>query len=371
MFEILKDSIRIPSSSGYEVEVQNYYSSILEKNGFDLELQHIDSSDRFNILASKIPNKNKSTTLFYGHTDTVTPEGDYKSRWVTNMYDPVEKDGKLYGIGASDMKGGIAAFIEATKNTKANVKIILGVGEETDSDGMWKVYKDRQDFFNNVSLIISAEPSLGLKVNQITAGRTGRVLYDANFNGKSEHVMRHKEAIDAIGKLVNYVNKLYSARDTNKILKSPMSLIQVSKIGSETVGMSVCGKATALIEAFLGPEDTKENLLESLRQITEDDNDTITILPRKTEYLQGYFFDNFTEKDHLVNVIKSHTGLDLEIVHRKSVADDNILALLKIPVITWGPQGNNEHKPNESVDLSSVKQLVEMYKDFLNSVSKN
>lgn len=381
MLEILKESIRINSPSGHEIEIGTYYTTILKKNGFDVELQLVDKTGRFNILASKECDNKTPAILFYGHMDTVTPPIDkdnpdkispkYIKDWEIPFFEPTEVGGKLYGLGACDMKGGIAAFIEATKNTKSNVKILLGVNEETDSDGAWKIYHERQNFFKNVGLIISAEPSIGLVQNQIITGRTGRVLYNANFIGKTEHVMRASQAVDAIEKLARYANKLYSDREKQGFFKSPMSFAQISNISSYRTGMNVVGRADATIEVFPGPEDSKETVLQTLSAMTEDDKDVIAIAPRKTEYLTGYTFEDFPGKSLLANIVKSHTGMDAQFVFRTSVADDNIFALLRIPVITWGPQGENEHNPKECVDLKSLTTLVQMYKNFLNNLNEN
>ena len=58
----------------------------------------------------------------------------------------------------------------------------------------------------------------------------------------------------------------------------------------------------------------------------------------------------------------------MKICKRKSVGDDNVLAQLNVPVITWGTEGGNEHSGNEFVSVKSLVRLSEMYKDLLNSL---
>ena len=52
-------------------------------------------------------------------------------------------------------------------------------------------------------------------------------------------------------------------------------------------------------------------------------------------------------------------------VARSSVGDDNVLATLRIPVITWGPSGGNAHSANEYVSEKSLDTFVNMYSDLL------
>ena len=269
------------------------------------------------------------------------------------------------------MKGGIAAFIEASSMSHTPVKILLGVDEEEDSAGAWAVVNQQPDFFNGINLIVSAEPSFGLKPTQITSGRTGRVLYDAHFKGKSEHIMKYDEAIDSIEKLAFFANQLYSKRDISGTFASNMTILQIRKVEGAAIGMSVCGDASAVIEALLGPEDNQEDILAFLKTLTKDkENDEITIRPRKTPYLKGYQFTDFPESDIIAKVIKNKFGSEMELVFRRSVADDNILATLNIPVITWGPQGGNEHKPNEYIESQSLVNQVDMYKQFLDRIGE-
>lgn len=369
--QVLVESVSINSVSGKEQEVTSYFEDVLKNRGFHVQRQIIDEvSGRANLLAEK---GTGAVVLFYGHMDTVdTTKTTSPESWKT---DPIKLEGgdgrHLYGLGASDMKGGIAAFIEAASATNTPVKILLGVDEEADSAGTWEVVKKRPDFFKGVTLIISAEPSLGLKANQITTGRTGRILYDARFGGKGEHIMKYDQAVDSIGKLMHFGHQLYLQRDGKETFASGMTVVQIREIHGASVGMSVCGEASAIIEALLGPEDNSQDILTLLRTMVKDkDNDTISIRARKTPYLSGYRFYNFPGSEIIANIIEKRLGTKMDLVFRRSVADDNILATLNIPVITWGPQGGNEHLPNEYVESESLITLANMYKEFLDEIGK-
>lgn len=358
--ETLKNAISINSVYPNEYAASDYWEYQLLKNGFSVERQPIDSTGRANLLAVK--GKGIKSILFYGHMDTVAPAKP--KEWHSDPCVPVQIGDKLYGLGSSDMKGGTSAFIEATKDTKAYVKILLAVDEENISEGGWKAVKEKEEFFKDVELVISAESSFNLGLSGITTGRTGRAVFETRFSGKPEHIIKYKEAIDALKMLSEFGHKLYEKRET--MFKSPKSMVQLRKVWGESVGMSVAGDAGADIEAILGPEDSIESVLSLLQKISDGN---VFLKERKTPYLPGYYFPDFPHKDALKTVIKNGTGKEMTIHTRSSVGDDNVLATLKIPVITWGPEGDNEHAPNEWVSLRSVDLLTAMYKDFLKKIS--
>lgn len=354
----LKNLVAIASPYPDESKIGTYLEKILKQSGFSVKRQFVNNQ-RFNLLAKK--GGGQKSILFYGHMDTVSLVNDEK--WKTNPFELTERDGKLYGLGASDMKAGITAFIEATKNTNAYVKIFLAVDEENISEGAWKAVQEKMAFFEDVELVISAESSFNTGLNGVTVARTGRCVYMVNFLGKPKHIIKYREAIDALEKLVKFGSDLYRAR--NKMFASKDTVAQLRKVVGESSGMSVCGEAQAEVEVLLGAEDKKEDVRECLQKLT---NDAVVIKQRKTPYLDGYSFKSFPHMELIARIIKVATKKRMELHKRKSVGDDNVLASLGIPVITWGPEGDNEHAPNEYVERKSLITLVNMYKEFLDEI---
>lgn len=360
IINLLTKLTKIPSNYPSEKNISTFLESELKARQFKVAKQKV-SSGRYNIFAEK--GKGTKTVLFYGHMDTVSILDSVK--WKTNPFVLKLVGDKAYGLGTSDMKGGMSAFIEAATSTNAPVKILLAVDEENISEGAWLAVNKNRDFFRDVKLIISAEPSFGLGVNGITTARTGRCIYEVKFIGKTEHIIKYIEAIDAIEKLCNFGSKLYSSR--NKLFKSMNTIAQLRLVQAESNGMSVCGEAYAEIEVILGSKDSIESVRKQLQTLTKD---KIVVKSRKTPYLEGYAFKRFPYKEIISKIIKDNTGQEMKLHARKSVGDDNVLATLKIPVITWGPEGGNEHAANEYVMLKSLDTLANMYKDFLDEVLK-
>jgi len=358
MINILKDSIKIQSYKD-ESKIGDYYVSILKSHGFTV-LTQIVTGKRKNIFAIKNKNDKKRSILFYGHMDTVHPVEGFE-----NPFEPRISGNKLYGLGSYDMKGGIAAFLSAAKDSNKYIKVFLAVGEEDISDGGWHAFNNNKSFFDDVSLVISAEPNFDLGLNGITTGRTGRVIFDLISIGKAVHIAKQSEGIDSIQKITEFIQKIYDPKIKKKF-NSKKTVVQIRKIKGESVGMSVCSMCSAKIEVLLGPGDSVESTLKIFRSMIEDKNVTsVELAKRSTPYLEGYNFESFPYQEEISKIIKNFTKKDMKLHQRSSVGDDNIFGANGIPIITWGPDGANAHTNNEWVDIKSLNILQEMYKEFL------
>lgn len=364
--EQLKDTlsklVSIPSQYPHEQNISLYCEQLLVTRGFKVEKIPLDSSpDRINLIATR---GEKPKLMFYGHMDTVDTTKSAQD-WDTNPFELTEKENYWYGLGAADMKGGIAAFLTATAAVDTPAKILLAVDEENISEGAYEVIKKRRDFFDGIELNISAEPSFTWGPSVLCTGRTGRSVYRVEFTGRAEHIALYKKADDAIKKLADSVHTFYEKRET--LFQSPESMAQYRLLAAETKGMSVSDQAHAEIEALLGPKDTTKSALEALQKITDGE---VAIKPRNTPYLQGYKFDSFPYQNEISEIILRHTGKEMTTQFRTSVGDDNVLAQLGTPVITWGADGINEHAPNEHVNADSLVKITEMYQELLLRLKK-
>src|SRR5690606_3685161 len=124
--------------------------------------------------------------------------------------------------------------------------------------------------------------------------------------------------------------------------------------------MSVCGNAQIEIESMIGLHDSIEGVREKIQSLTSFD---VSLKPRKTTYLTSYYFEKFAYMEDISEIISRFTHKDMVLITRSSVGDDNVLATLGIPVITWGPDGGNSHCPNEYVEIESIGLMTEMYKE--------
>ncbi len=126
--ELLKKLISIKSPSGMERQIQEFIEGFFAKIGIKLERQEVER-DRFNLFF-----KGKGDVLISCHVDTVPPAG------MKGAYRPVERDGRIYGRGASDVKGALASlmvavetFVKESESTDLPLSLAFVVDEETNS----------------------------------------------------------------------------------------------------------------------------------------------------------------------------------------------------------------------------------------------
>lgn len=136
--------------------------------------------DRY-VAIFKIKGKiKKNPLIFAGHTDTVPPG----TKWNTNPFKAVMKNGKIYGLGASDMKSGVAVMIKLAmkiKNPKNDVYFIFTGDEETKSLGCENVVKYLRGIKSGKVILL--EPTNG----DIEYGQKATIQYTIEVFGKARH----------------------------------------------------------------------------------------------------------------------------------------------------------------------------------------
>jgi acetylornithine deacetylase/succinyl-diaminopimelate desuccinylase-like protein len=355
--ELLKSLVA--TDTRYSTKSEKNLASMLETllKDANFSIERVATGGRFNILADN--NKSGKAILFYGHIDTV----DVASGWTRDPFALTVEGNKGFGLGAYDMKGGMAAFLTAIQDAPRHVKILLAVDEENISAGSWDVVQQKGNFFEDVELVISAEPNFGLGMHSITRGRTGRVIFTVVSKGKPSHIAKYTEGLNAIYPLVTFVSLI----EKTDFHFGKMTVLQPRNIRTNTVGMSLCEQAEVDVEVLLGSEDSIESVLNKLTHSANSVEGALSVVlaPRKTPYLTGYYFENFPLQKTIATIIKQFTGKSMQLHERSSVGDDNVLATLGIPVITWGPNGDGAHESDEWVNLKDLNLLSQMFHELL------
>ena len=179
--------VQIPSISNHNVAGYDFQNLILAANwiekelkelNFDVSLERIDDSAPF-ILAAKISDISKPTLLLYSHYDVQPVERD---KWHGDPFKLIEKDGRLYGRGASDDKAGIIAiltalkaFKEANKELPVNIKILFEGEEEYGSNHMNPLLQKHAHKLNAEALIILDCGNLSVDTGTLTYATRGCV----------------------------------------------------------------------------------------------------------------------------------------------------------------------------------------------------
>jgi len=234
---------------GKEKELAQYVEEYLRSLGLNTELLDF-LPNRPNLFAEYKVNDKGKKFLFDGHLDTV-PVGN-SSLWTVDPFSGTLKEGKIFGRGAADMKGSIAAFVHALETLidsgvelNGSVHMLLTSDEEISALGTREFLK--KGYSADASIV--GEPSC-LEVN---VAHKGVARWRLKILGKSTHASTPEEGVNAIYKMAKVLNEL------EKLAKSySMSSRQHPLLGKPTlnVGTIVGG--------------TKDNIVPDFCEITID-----------------------------------------------------------------------------------------------------
>jgi acetylornithine deacetylase len=181
MFELTTRLMSIPSITGNEREVGDFLARQLQNRGYRVEKQKVEEN-RFNVLALA----GSPRFVFCTHMDTVPP-----------VLPVSEDEDFLYGRGACDTKGIIAAMIEAGDRLRAdgiqNFGYLFVVGEETNGGGA----KAANTLQWHTQFVIVGEPT----GNKLARAQKGTLMVELSFRGRAAHSGYPQEGISAIEKL--------------------------------------------------------------------------------------------------------------------------------------------------------------------------
>lgn len=196
MTDFLKEFIEYKSIPGNEKKVQNEFLKpfLKEKmNWTEIELVNkSENEERPNLNAYSKGKGNGRNLLFNGHIDVVDIPENRKDKWDQNPWEPIEKEGKIYGRGANDMKGPDAAIIWAIKalmdleiSLKGDVLLSLVVGEESAEQEIGTIYSVKKFEEKNIDIpfCINGEPTN----NEIHTKSSGTFDFRIVIDGKEAH----------------------------------------------------------------------------------------------------------------------------------------------------------------------------------------
>ena len=202
-----QDLVRIKSVNppGDELEAADYVASTLNKFGVDTELiKH--NSTRASVLARLKGSGRKPGLLYNGHLDTV-PVGAEK--WVHEPFSGEVAEEKIWGRGASDMKGGLAAMMAAVKvlaeskvPLQGDLLLAATAGEEADSLGAKAI--SMMPNLGPLQAVVISEPSS----NDIFVAEKGALWLELTTHGKTAHGSMPEQGRNAVVMMVKLIDEL-------------------------------------------------------------------------------------------------------------------------------------------------------------------
>ncbi|HEX9332476.1 MAG TPA: ArgE/DapE family deacylase [Anaerolineales bacterium] len=347
----------VPGSPG-EAEIAHYIAHWLERA--DLEVELIESvTGRPNVVGIARGTGGGKTLLLNGHIDTVGIAG------MPDAHQPRIKDGRLYGRGSYDMKGGVAACMIAIaaarkQHLHGDVIFTAVIDEEYASLGTMDLAKR----FHADGAIVAEFTEF-----QLILAHRGFVWLEVETIGKAAHGSRPDLGVDAIVKMgivlmeIEKLDQRLRANPTHPLLGSGSLHASLIQGGQEL--SSYPERCLLSVERRTLPGETPESVetefLEIIQNIQRSDRSFNAVVRQRMDRSPL----ETPEDSDIVKIIQAAAGKVLN--HPPQIAgvqfwtDAAILSAVGIPSVLFGPSGSGAHAVEESVDLSSVEACAEIY----------
>jgi succinyl-diaminopimelate desuccinylase len=308
---------------------------------------------------------------FAGHTDVV-PTGPL-DQWQSPPFEPTEKDGLLYGRGAADMKGSLAAmitaceaFVASNPDHKGRIGFLITSDEEGPAvDGTVKVMEHLHQQGTHIDWCLVGEPSSTDTLGDVIKnGRRGSLGATLTVNGVQGHIAYPHLTVNPIHKAMPALDALCAETWDQGNEFFPPTSMQLSNINSGTGATNVI---PGHLEVLFNFRFSTEVTAEKLRERTETILNTFDLDYQIEWNLSGQPF--LTTPGALVDAavasIKEIVGVDAELSTTGGTSDGRFIAPYGVQVLELGPINASIHKLNEHVRAADLTKLASIYRSIL------
>jgi len=310
---------------------------------------------------------------FAGHTDVV-PAGD-TTKWGSNPYIPEVREGRLYGRGAADMKGSLAAMITACERLLANGPVngslaflITSDEESVAVDGTRRVMEVLQERGEKIDYCIVGEPSSSDTLGDVIRnGRRGSLNGTLTVHGTEGHVAYPDLANNPVHRFLPALSELCSVRWDQGNAYFPPTSFQISNIhAGEGTNNVIPGALKALFNFRFSSELTEDDIRSRTEAIFDRHYSDYTL----EWQLSGnpFITAEGVLTDAVAVAIKKVTGTQTMLSTSGGTSDGRFIAPTGTQVVELGPCNKTIHKVNENVRVEELDQLSFIYQEIMQSV---
>jgi succinyl-diaminopimelate desuccinylase len=329
----------------------------------------MDSNGVSNLWARR--GKKAPLVVFAGHTDVV-PTGPV-AEWHSDPFDPVIREGVLYGRGASDMKTSIAAFIEAVRefvgkhpDHAGSIAFLLTSDEEGPAtDGTVKVVEALRDRGEKLDYCIVGEPTAVKRTgDMIKNGRRGSLSGQLVVKGIQGHVAYPHLARNPIHEVAGAIAELAGVEWDRGNEYFPPTTWQISNINAGTGANNVIpGAAHIRFNFRFSTASTVETLQTRVHGIL--DRAGLTYDLNWSYDGRPYLTGKGDLVDAVARAIRKETGIETELSTTGGTSDGRFIADICPQVVEIGPTNATIHKLNECISLADLEPLPKIYRQIL------
>ncbi|OOF79932.1 succinyl-diaminopimelate desuccinylase [Rodentibacter caecimuris] len=365
--QLAQELIRRPSISPNDEGCQTLIAERLEKLGFEIEW--LPFNETLNLWAKH--GTGEPVVAFAGHTDVV-PVGD-EHQWNYPPFSAEIVGDMLYGRGAADMKGSLAAMIVAAEEyVKANphhvgtIALLITSDEEAAAkDGTVRVVETLMECGEKITYCMVGEPSSSQILGDVVKnGRRGSITANLYIQGIQGHVAYPNLADNPIHKALPFLQELSSYQWDNGNAFFPPTSLQIANIHAGTGSNNVIpGELYVQFNLRYCTEVTDEVIKQKVVEMLEK----LGLKHRIEWNLSGKPF--LTKPGKLVNAvvdsIKEITGITPKLETGGGTSDGRFIALMGAEVVEFGPLNATIHKVNECVGVEELGKCGQIYHQML------
>lgn len=342
----------------------------LSRCGFTLE--RIDHNGVSNLWATR--GESGPTFCFAGHTDVV-PTGDL-SAWQSPPFEPVIRDGVLYGRGAADMKGSVAAMVTALERLSAEtlpgtLAVLFTSDEEGIAvDGTRRVVELLRERGTRIDYCLVGEPSSQLQLGDLLRiGRRGSLTGRLTVRGVQGHVAYPDRVKNPIHLALPALAELTATTWDQGNEFFPATSFQISNLNAGTGADNVVpGTLQAVFNFRYSTASTAEGLKARVAEVLERHG-----LDHEVQWhLSGEPF--LTRPGHLLSavlaVLEATLGVTPELSTGGGTSDGRFIATHGTEVVELGPINATIHQIDECVKVADLAPLSLVYERIARAALK-
>lgn len=356
-----------PSVTPDDAGCQTLIAERLRESGFTIE--SIPSGRVANLWARH--GTGGPLLCFAGHTDVVPP-GPLEA-WRTPPFEPVERDGQLYGRGAADMKTAVASFVTASQSFvrahpahRGSIALLITSDEEgVATDGTVKVIERLAARGERIDFCIVGEPTCVERLgDMIKNGRRGSLSGRLVVRGVQGHVAYPHLARNPVHALAPALAELAAQEWDQGNAHFPPTTWQVSNIRGGTGATNVIpGDVEVLFNFRFATSSTPDGLEKSVHAIL--DRHGLDYALEWSLSAQPFLTERGALVDAMRDSIRDVTGVDAEVSTTGGTSDGRFIARICPQVVEFGVRNASIHKIDEHVAIADIEPLSVIYRGVL------
>ena len=309
----------------------------------------------------------KPLVVLAGHTDVVPP-GPLE-KWHSDPFEPTERDGKLLGRGAADMKTSVSAFVTAAERFVAahpthrgSIALLITSDEEGQSiDGTVRVVEELKRRGETIDYCIVGEPSsVEVFGDTIKNGRRGSLTGRLVVQGIQGHVAYPQRAKNPVHLVAPALAELAATAWDQGNAFFPPTTWQISNMHAGTGAQNINpGSVQVDFNFRFSTESTPESLQARVREILDRN-----ALDYAIDWIVGgkpFLTKRGRLVETLTSVVKKVSGVSPEINCTGGTSDGRFIIDICPEVAEFGPVNRTIHKVNEAVAIDEIGPLAEVY----------